>query len=150
MLPGSAQAVDHLVFTDGVASVSVFVEHQETVPQSPSTSAEQIPVAESATVGSSRPSPPWWTATRSPPSGEVPPATVRFIANQVKAQAGTARRASLTTVAEPRLSLVHRHDCELCDQMLAANWPALRRARRCRPWKWSTWTRIRLCCAATA
>ena len=28
MLPGSNQPVDHLVFTDGLASVSVFVETQ--------------------------------------------------------------------------------------------------------------------------
>jgi sigma-E factor negative regulatory protein RseB len=91
-LPGSAQAVDHLVFTDGVASVSVFVEHQETVPQSASSSAEQIPVAEAATVGSSSAFSTVVDGHKITAVGEVPPETVQFIASQVKAQAGTPHR----------------------------------------------------------
>ena len=51
-LPGSAQPVDHLVFTDGMASVSVFVEMQQSAPQ-PAAGQTLIPVAEAATVGSS-------------------------------------------------------------------------------------------------
>src|SRR2546429_9433608 len=46
-LPGSADPVDHLVFTDGLASVSVFVEAQRRGQ------ADQPAVPESAAVGSS-------------------------------------------------------------------------------------------------
>jgi sigma-E factor negative regulatory protein RseB len=84
-LPGSSQAVDHLVFTDGVASVSVFVEHQETALQPPSTSPE-TPVAEAATVGSSSAFSTVVDGHKITAVGEVPPETVQFIATQVKAQ----------------------------------------------------------------
>jgi sigma-E factor negative regulatory protein RseB len=84
-LPGSSQAVDHLVFTDGVASVSVFVEHQETALNPPSTTAE-TPVAEAATVGSSSAFSTVVDGHKITAVGEVPPETVQFIATQVKAQ----------------------------------------------------------------
>ena len=66
--------------------------------------------------------------------GEVPPATVQFIATQVKAAGrGPARRPGpLKAVAAARLTLVHRHDCELCEEMLAAL-ARLGRSARCRP-----------------
>jgi len=87
ILPGSANAVDHLVFTDGVASVSVFVERQ-VAP------ADQPAVAESATVGSSSAFSTVVDGHKITAVGEVPPATVRFIASQVKAQgAGTGAAA---------------------------------------------------------
>src|SRR3984957_10507564 len=88
-LPGSSQAVDHLVFTDGVASVSVFVEHQETALQPPSTTAE-TPVAEAATVGSSSAFSTVVDGHKITAVGEVPPETVQFIATQVKAQSLSA------------------------------------------------------------
>jgi sigma-E factor negative regulatory protein RseB len=79
ILPGSANPVDHLVFTDGFASVSVFVERQP-VP------ANQPAVPESATVGSSSAFSTVVDGHKITAVGEVPPATVRFIASQVKAQ----------------------------------------------------------------
>ena len=79
VLPGSAGAVDHLVFTDGFASVSVFVERQSAPSGKP-------PVAESATVGSSSAFSTVVDGHKITAVGEVPPATVRFIAGQLKAQ----------------------------------------------------------------
>ena len=79
VLPGSASPVDHLVFTDGFASVSVFVERQ------PAPTGEQ-PVPESATVGSSSAFSTVVDGHKITAVGEVPPATVRFIASQLKAQ----------------------------------------------------------------
>jgi sigma-E factor negative regulatory protein RseB len=81
-LPGSPQPVDHLVFTDGVASVSVFVEMQQSGPQAPG-AAE---IAEAATVGSSSAFSTVIDGHKITAVGEVPPATVQFIATQVKAQ----------------------------------------------------------------
>jgi sigma-E factor negative regulatory protein RseB len=78
-LPGSAAPVDHLVFTDGFASVSVFVERQ-TAPSG------QPPVPESATVGTSSAFSTVVDGHKITAVGEVPPATVRFIASQLKAQ----------------------------------------------------------------
>jgi sigma-E factor negative regulatory protein RseB len=79
LLPGSANPVDHLVFTDGFASVSVFVERQ-TAP------ADQHAASESATVGSSSAFSTVVDGHKITAVGEVPLATVRFIATQVKAQ----------------------------------------------------------------
>jgi sigma-E factor negative regulatory protein RseB len=78
-LPGSAGPVDHLVFTDGVASVSVFVEIQQSAPAGSQ-------VAESATVGSSSAFSTVVDGHKVTAVGEVPPATVQFIATQVKAE----------------------------------------------------------------
>ena len=84
-LPGSAQPVDHLVFTDGMASVSVFVEIQQTSP--PPAAAETLaPVAQATTVGSSSAFSTVVDGHKITAVGEVPPATVQFIATQVKAQ----------------------------------------------------------------
>src|SRR5256884_415570 len=60
-LPGSTDPVDHLVFTDGLASVSVFVEPQRAAK------AGESPVAETAEVGSSSAFSTWSTVTRSRP-----------------------------------------------------------------------------------
>jgi sigma-E factor negative regulatory protein RseB len=79
ILPGTAGPVDHLVFTDGFASVSVFVERQ-VAP------AGQAPVPEAATVGSSSAFSTVVDGHKITAVGEVPPATVRFIASQLKAQ----------------------------------------------------------------
>ncbi len=90
VMPGSSDPVDHLVFTDGMASVSVFVEAQQKV------AAGQQPVneEESATVGSSSAFSTVIDGHKVTAVGEVPPATVRFIANSVKAQG--------TSLAAPR------------------------------------------------
>ena len=80
VMPGSSAPVDHLVFTDGVASVSVFVEVQRT-------STDQSPVAQSAAVGSSSAFSTVVDGHKVTAVGEVPPATVQFIATQVKALA---------------------------------------------------------------
>jgi sigma-E factor negative regulatory protein RseB len=79
-LPGSTDRVDHLVFTDGLASVSVFVESQRRAQ------ADQPSMPESATVGSSSAFSTVVDGHKITAVGEVPPDTVRFIANQVKAQ----------------------------------------------------------------
>jgi sigma-E factor negative regulatory protein RseB len=79
LLPGSTQPVDHLVFTDGFASVSVFVEVQQAHGDRP-------PVPQSATVGSSSAFSTVVDGHKITAVGEVPPATVQFIATQVKAQ----------------------------------------------------------------
>jgi len=83
-LPGSAQPVDHLVFTDGMASVSVFVEMQQSGPPAPG--AAPAAVAEAAAVGSSSAFSTVVDGHKITAVGEVPPATVQFIATQVKAQ----------------------------------------------------------------
>ncbi|MBV9345087.1 MAG: MucB/RseB C-terminal domain-containing protein [Gammaproteobacteria bacterium] len=82
-LPGSTQPVDHLVFTDGVASVSVFVEMRQGA--SPS-----APVNSTANVGSSSAFSTVIDGHKVTAVGEVPPETVQFIATQVKAQQGPA------------------------------------------------------------
>ncbi len=79
-MPGSTSPVDHLVFTDGLASVSVFVE--ETHKTSEATTDE---VDESARVGSSSAFSTVIDGHKVTAVGEVPPATVRFIANSVQA-----------------------------------------------------------------
>ena len=83
-LPGSPQPVDHLVFTDGMASVSVFVEMQQSDPPAPGTAPAAV--AEAATVGSSSAFSTVVDGHKITAVGEVPPATVQFIATQVKAQ----------------------------------------------------------------
>jgi sigma-E factor negative regulatory protein RseB len=83
-LPGSADPVDHLVFTDGLASVSVFVETQR--------AGSDGTVVESATVGSSSAFSTVIDGHKVTAVGEVPPDTVRFIATQVKAGDPGSRR----------------------------------------------------------
>ena len=80
-LPGSTDPVDHLVFTDGLASVSVFVEEKSHLNSSP----DEPPVDESARVGSSSAFSTFIDGHKVTAVGEVPPATVRFIANSVQA-----------------------------------------------------------------
>jgi sigma-E factor negative regulatory protein RseB len=81
-MPGSTSPVDHLVFTDGLASVSVFVEETH-VKISQSQGEEQVD--ESARVGSSSAFSTVIDGHKVTAVGEVPPATVRFIANSVQA-----------------------------------------------------------------
>jgi len=84
VLPGSTDPVDHVVFTDGMASVSVFVE---TRPK-PAAGQPQTVEEETATVGSSSAYSTVSNGRKVTAVGEVPPATVRFIANSVRAQGG--------------------------------------------------------------
>jgi len=89
-MPGSPGPVDHLVFSDGLASVSVFVEtHVQT------TSGEAV--MESARVGSSYAFSTVVDGHKVTAVGEVPPQTVRFIADSVKAEktSESARPAEL-------------------------------------------------------
>jgi sigma-E factor negative regulatory protein RseB len=79
VLPGSANAVDQIVFTDGFASVSVFVERQ-------TASGDQPPAPASATLGSSSAFSTVVEGHKITAVGEVPPATVQFIATQLKPQ----------------------------------------------------------------
>ncbi len=92
-MPGSPGPVDHLVFTDGLASVSVFVEtHVET------TSA-QGPVMESARVGSSYAFSTVVDGHKVTAVGEVPPQTVRFIADSVKAEKASEPASAPAAIA---------------------------------------------------
>jgi sigma-E factor negative regulatory protein RseB len=87
-LPGSAALVDHMVFSDGVATVSVFIEVvQQGTPQ-------PAMASEAAAVGSSSAYSTVVDGHKVTAVGEVPPATVQLIANQVKAQAPAAAAAA--------------------------------------------------------
>jgi sigma-E factor negative regulatory protein RseB len=81
-LPGSSAPVDHLVFSDGLASVSVFVETRAAAAAAPGEVAE----VRSAHVGSSSAFSTVMNGYKITAVGEVPPATVRFIATQVRAE----------------------------------------------------------------
>ena len=100
-LPGSTAPVDHLVFTDGLASVSVFVEVRVQKPKSNDSSDDDAQVDESATVGSSSAFSTVIDGHKVTAVGEVPPATVRFIANSVQAGSSGAGGAP-PPVAGPR------------------------------------------------
>ncbi|HKZ74923.1 MAG TPA: MucB/RseB C-terminal domain-containing protein [Steroidobacteraceae bacterium] len=77
-LPGSSDPVEHIVFTDGFASVSVFVEQKVKSAPGPAISG-------SARVGSSSTFSTVIDGSQVTAVGEVPPQTVRFIANSMKA-----------------------------------------------------------------
>ena len=75
-MPGSSEPVTHLVYTDGIASVSVFVE-----PQTPDSTPSEGP----SRVGSSSAFSTVVDGHQVTAVGEVPPNTVELIAKQVKA-----------------------------------------------------------------
>lgn len=77
LLPGSRDPVAHLVYSDGLASVSVFVERR-------SSGDRPLPPAPER-FGSSSAFSTVVDGHRVTAVGEVPPATVRFIASSVKA-----------------------------------------------------------------
>jgi sigma-E factor negative regulatory protein RseB len=83
-MPGSSEPVAHLVFTDGVASVSVFVEPRK---------RDAKPTEGPARVGSSSAFSTVVDDHQVTVVGEVPPNTVKFIATQVKS---TSPKASAT------------------------------------------------------
>jgi sigma-E factor negative regulatory protein RseB len=89
LMPGAQDPVAHLVFSDGLASVSVFVETRaEVVP------ADQQPVAGVANVGSASAFSTVIDGHKVTAVGEVPPATVRFIASSLKSSEPTLSVAS--------------------------------------------------------
>jgi sigma-E factor negative regulatory protein RseB len=79
VLPGAHDPVAHLVFTDGLASVSVFVDFRSAAPP-----AAEPPVFGVANVGSASAFSTVIDGHKVTAVGEVPPATVRFIASSVK------------------------------------------------------------------
>ncbi|HUO20578.1 MAG TPA: MucB/RseB C-terminal domain-containing protein [Steroidobacteraceae bacterium] len=91
MLPGSSVPVDHLVFTDGLASVSVFIETHATAGP-----AGQVTEVRAARVGSSSAFSTVVDGHKITAVGEVPPATVRLIATQVRAEAAAAASPAST------------------------------------------------------
>jgi sigma-E factor negative regulatory protein RseB len=84
-MPGFPDPVDHLVFTDGIASVSVFVEARIHADHVLSGSAQVGSASTFATVINGHPV----TAV-----GEVPPETVQSIANSVTEQRPASSAAS--------------------------------------------------------
>ena len=87
-LPGSSVPVDHLVFSDGLASVSVFVEVR------PADGAGTTTEVRSARLGSSSAFSTTINGYKITAVGEVPPATVQLIASQVRAGEGATPAAA--------------------------------------------------------
>jgi sigma-E factor negative regulatory protein RseB len=93
VMPGADGPVAHLVFSDGVASVSVFVESARAAAGAP-------PRLDGATnVGASAAYSTVVDGHQVTAVGEVPAQTVRFIADQVRAARPTARPAGVPGVA---------------------------------------------------
>jgi sigma-E factor negative regulatory protein RseB len=92
-LPGSSEPVAHLVFTDGVASVSVFVEPRR---------RDAKPAQGPARVGSSSAFSTVVDDHQVTAVGEVPPNTVKFIATQVKSTSPKASATEGLGLAPPR------------------------------------------------
>ena len=80
LMPGASNPVEHLVFTDGLASVSVFVETQSSTPRT-----ERAEPGARPRFGSSSAFSTVIDGRKVTALGEVPPETVRFIANSLKA-----------------------------------------------------------------
>ena len=107
-LPGSSEPVAHLVFTDGIASVSVFVE-----PRKPDTKPAEGP----ARVGSSSAFSTVVDGHQVTAVGEVPPNTVELIAKQVKAS------KAATAGPPPKVwGWRHRAASDSCPMIPAASW----------------------------
>jgi sigma-E factor negative regulatory protein RseB len=84
VMPGSPDPVAHLVFSDGLASVSVFVEVQSNGRAAPLPGELALPPQGVARVGSSSAFSTVIEGHKVTAVGEVPPETVKFIANSVK------------------------------------------------------------------
>jgi sigma-E factor negative regulatory protein RseB len=87
VLPGSTDPVSHLVFSDGLASVSVFVEME--TKKTRESADEQTVTEESARLGSSSVYSTMMGGRKVTAVGEVPPATVRSIASSFSSQGPT-------------------------------------------------------------
>jgi sigma-E factor negative regulatory protein RseB len=92
-MPGSSEPVAHLVFTDGVASVSVFVEPRK---------RDAKPAEGPARVGSSSAFSTVVDDHQVTAVGEVPPNTVKFIATQVKSTTRTQATEGLGIAPQRR------------------------------------------------
>ena len=92
-LPGSSEPVEHLVYTDGIASVSVFVE-----PRKPNIRPAEGP----ARVGSSSAFSTVVDGHQVTAVGEVPPNTVELIAKQVKASKAATEGLGIAPAAPRR------------------------------------------------
>jgi sigma-E factor negative regulatory protein RseB len=95
-MPGSTDPVAHLVYSDGMASVSVFVEMQTRTHSTPGGKASgPSPPAPNgaARVGSSSAFSTVIDGHKVTAVGEVPPETVKFIANSVKSSTGLSLQA---------------------------------------------------------
>ncbi len=79
VMPGSTDPVSHLVFSDGLASVSVFVEVETKTTTTKSEGGEEV-TEESTRVGSSSVYSTMMGGRKVTAVGEVPPETVRSIA----------------------------------------------------------------------
>ena len=97
LLPGSSRPVTHLVYSDGLASVSVFVEdaaRQSSNQSTPAATVASDPAAANDAdlkrVGSSSAFSTVVQGHRVTAIGEVPPDTVRAIANSMLASPGRA------------------------------------------------------------
>jgi sigma-E factor negative regulatory protein RseB len=97
VMPGSEDPVSHLVFTDGIASVSVFVESH------PSGDSDH-PQSGAAQVGSSSAFSTVIEGHQVTAVGEVPPRTVRVIVDSVRVQSSASPPSALNP---PALSLHH-------------------------------------------
>lgn len=84
IMPGAQDPVAHLVFSDGLASVSVFVETRSAAPP-----ADQQQISGVGSVGSASAFSTVIDGHKVTAVGEVPPATVRFIASSVKMSEST-------------------------------------------------------------
>ncbi len=83
MMPGTTGIVEHIVYTDGIASVSVFVESHMHADHKLSGSEQVGPTSTFATMVDGHPV----TAV-----GEVPPETVKFIADSVQERQPPSRQ----------------------------------------------------------
>jgi sigma-E factor negative regulatory protein RseB len=97
MMPGSNDPVSHLVFSDGLASVSVFLEQGPKDPPN-----EKSITEESATVGSSSVFSTVMDGRKVTAVGEVPPETLRSIASSFSSQSSSMPSQGPTPVMGPR------------------------------------------------
>jgi sigma-E factor negative regulatory protein RseB len=105
IMPGSPEPVAHMVFSDGVATVSVFVETHTTgrapalAPDKNATTTAQASAAPAAggaaRVGSTSAFSTFVEGHKVTAVGEVPPETVKFIANSVKSSGRPSAPLSL-------------------------------------------------------
>lgn len=91
ILAGASTPVTHLVFSDGLACVSVFVEQASHLASSP---PGVNPVATMTSVGSSSAVSTVVDGHKVTAIGEVPPATVRAIAGSLREGFGSSRRSA--------------------------------------------------------
>jgi sigma-E factor negative regulatory protein RseB len=95
VMPGSPDPVAHLVYSDGMASVSVFVEVQTRAQTTSGTNPQPAPTASSARVGSSSAFSTFIDGHKVTAVGEVPLETVKSIANSVKSSPSSSGGLSL-------------------------------------------------------